>query len=177
MHGLVFKQLKGHVVDAHGRDAWTAVVEGVEGGRQAYLPVRAYPDEEFEGVLAAAVDLDGDDEGVLLRAVGERLGGSLHDTYHSQIDSGWGYFDLLENLPSVADSARAGGDADPPALEVDRVDDDRVTITYASGRERCDLAEGIAAGLATAYGEDVTVTQEACTHDGDRACEIVVEAG
>lgn len=175
MHGLVFKQLKGYVVDEHGRDAWTDVVEGVAAGRQAYLPVRSYPDEEFAGLLSASADLDGSGERALERAVGERLGRELENTYASQIDASWGYFDLLERVASVADAAREGGDADPPDLVVDRDGDERVEITYASDRRRCDLGKGIAVGLAAEYGEDVTVRERACMHDGGRECELVVE--
>jgi hypothetical protein len=176
MHGIVFKQLKGYVVDEHGRDAWTSVVEGVPAGRQAYLPVRAYPDEEFAALLSGAADLENGDERALERALGERLGAALYDTYESQIDTDWGYFDLLEQIESVADAARAGGDADPPDLAVDRDGDQRVEITYDSERRHCDLGKGIAVGLGAEYGHEVTVSEQACQHDGGRECELVVEA-
>jgi predicted hydrocarbon binding protein len=175
MHGIVFKQLKGHVVDEHGRDAWTDVVEDVEAGRQAYLPVRTYPDEEFTALLSAAADLGGGDERALQRALGVDLGAALYDTYASQIDSDWAYFDLLEHVETVHEAARAGGDAEPPHLEADRTGDQRVAVTYGSDRQLCDVGKGIAEGLAEEYGVDVSVRERSCMHEGGRECELVVE--
>lgn len=175
MHGIVFKQLKGYVVEEHGRDAWTEVVESVEAGRQAYLPVRTYPDEEFTALLSAAADLAGGDERALKRALGVDLGAALYDTYESQIDADWGYFDLLGNLESVHQAAREGDDAEPPYLEVDRTGDRRVAVTYGSERRLCDVGKGIAEGLAEEYGVDVSVRERSCMHEGGRECELVFE--
>jgi predicted hydrocarbon binding protein len=175
MHGIVFKQLKGHVVEEHGRDAWTEVVEAVEAGRQAYLPVRTYPDEEFTALLSAAADLEGGDERALQRALGVDLGGALADTYGSQIDADWGYFDLLEHVETVHEAAREGGDAEPPHLESERTDETRVEVTYGSDRRLCDVGKGIAEGLAAEYGVDVSVRERSCMHEGGRECELVFE--
>lgn len=177
MHGIVFKQLKGHVVDEHGRDAWTDIVEQVPAGRQAYLPVRSYPDEEFEGLLSAAGGLgNGDDRG-LQRALGERLGAALYDTYASQIDAEWGYFDLLEHVETVSEAAREDGDAGPPHLAVTREGDEQIAVTYGSERRLCDVGKGIAEGLAAEYDLAVHVQEHGCMHDGARECELVVSEG
>lgn len=176
MHGIVLKRLKEHVIEQHGRDAWTALVESVEAGRQAYLPVRAYPDAEFEALLSAAADLAHGDERRLQRTLGVGLGASLYSTYGSQVNADWGYFDLLEHVETVHEAARADGDAEPPHLETERTGDERVAVSYGSDRQLCDLGKGIAEGLAAEYGRDVTVEEGRCMHDGARTCELVVRA-
>jgi predicted hydrocarbon binding protein len=62
----------------------------------------------------------------------------------------------------------------PPELSAERVGDDRVSITYASDRELCDLAKGLVRGIGAYYDEPLAVNEPACMHDGDPHCELVV---
>jgi predicted hydrocarbon binding protein len=125
--------------------------------------------------VSAAADLGSGDERALQRGLGVDLGAALYDTYESQIDADWGYFDLLGSVESVHEAARAGGDAEPPHLAVEHDGDDRIAITYGSDRRLCDVGKGIAEGLADAYGVNVDVRERSCMLEGDRECELVLE--
>jgi serine/threonine protein kinase len=64
--------------------------------------------------------------------------------------------------------------AQPPILDVVRTSDDELRIIYTSDRKLCRLAKGILVGIARHFGESISVTDEACMHNGDPFCALHV---
>ena len=60
-------------------------------------------------------------------------------------------------------------------LTVQRVSANEVLIDYHSTRRLCQVAEGIAAGVAVHYGEAIEVSQSECMLRGDARCAISVK--
>jgi hypothetical protein len=61
-----------------------------------------------------------------------------------------------------------------PEFDYDASKPDGVTLSYASKRQLCRFAEGLAQGAADHFGEEATVVHERCTKQGDPACVISI---
>jgi predicted hydrocarbon binding protein len=65
-------------------------------------------------------------------------------------------------------------DAHPPDLKCIRTSADEVIIHYSSQRKMCDVAKGIAKGLAKFYEESISVSESTCMLKGDPTCTIMI---
>ena len=64
--------------------------------------------------------------------------------------------------------------ADVPEFAYDTTSTDVLTIFYSSARKLCALAEGLIHGAAAHYGEDATIAQAECMHQGASRCVLRV---
>ena len=177
MHGIVLKGLKDFVVEQYDLDTWHALRENAGIEMKMYVPISEYPDEEVLALVDSAVELTGIDAPDLLAAFGEFLVPQLVETYGVHVDEDWTGLDLIANVETyIHEALRAKNLSEfaPPELSAERVGDDRVSITYASDRELCDLAKGLVRGIGAYYDEQLAVDEPACMHDGDPHCELVV---
>jgi hypothetical protein len=176
MHGVFHKGFKDFVVAEYGDEAWRSAREtsGVE--RQVYLPVNSYPDQEFISLIDGLADTVDDSAFAFLESFGEFLADRLLDTYGRLLDDDWDAVDVVANAETgVHERLRAlDGDLSPPSLECDR-DGDVVTVVYGSPRRLCPIAKGLVRGVGEGVGPELDVSERQCVHDGDDACELVVE--
>ncbi len=179
MHGLIVNQLRQFVVDGHGRDAWANVIRTAGVSLAERPPIdRIYADDDVLAVVAAASSLTNTPAQDLLEAFGKFLAPTLLRVYAPLLDSGWRTLDVVEHTEEHIHTAVRLRDptAGPPYLTARRVAPDEVIVHYTSPRRLCAVAVGIVHGIATEFGESVTVTQTRCMLDGDRACELVVRS-
>jgi Haem-NO-binding len=63
----------------------------------------------------------------------------------------------------------------PPQLRVHPIGGGKVQIEYDSKRRLCGVAVGICRGVATFYGEHITIDQPECMERGAPACRLMVQ--
>jgi Haem-NO-binding len=173
MHGVIFTSLREYVTAAHGNE----LAADVFAGQPSFEVDQAYPDEQLVRLI-----------GRTAQASGREVDAVLHD---------FGLFTAITTFPrlypaffAVAPSAREFlltvearihelvratiPNAAPPELAITPLDDDGVSIIYASRRGLCVLLRGLVQGTASHYGEQATLEEQACMRRGDPACRFAV---
>jgi len=176
MHGMVFGELKKFVDKNMGGDSWQSLLKQLN-LRKVYIPIQEYPDEEILSLVGAASQATGISVHDLLIVFGKFIAPTLLHSYHRQITASWTLMDLLENTESTIHKVvrLRNPNASPPQLQIERINVDKIVITYTSPRRICGLALGIAQGLADQFGEQVEITQNHCMLSGDAACIIEIQ--
>lgn len=177
MHGIVLKGFKDFVIMRFDRETWRAIQAdaGLEG--KLYVPVTEYPDDEVRALLKAAVSISNTPANELLEAFGEFLLPSLLETYGVHVDDQWSALELIANVEEYIHTslrAKAVAAYTPPQLQSDWIDDSNVRIVYRSERTLCAFARGLISGIGTHRGEQLTIEERACMHNGDPQCVLVV---
>lgn len=173
MKGIIFNLAEEVVRNAHGEDAWDEALDraGLEG---SWTSLGDYPDEQINRVVAAAADLLGVDEQLVLRDIGEGAIPLLADRYphffapHADAVS----FVLTLNGLIHPEVKKLYPGATPPDFGVEEADAATLVLSYTSARKLCALAEGFLLGAATHYGQSVTLSQTDCKLKGDDRCLI-----
>ena len=97
----------------------------------------------------------------------------------SLVDPAWRTLDVLEHteeaIHGVMQAQHSG--ARPPRLLATRPEEGLVVLEYSSARRLCSLAKGIARGMASHYGERITLAEPLCMHRGDPICRIEARRG
>ena len=176
MHGIIHTELKGFVTSLMGVDGWRQVASTAGVFDTEYVSRQSYPDDDVPAIVSAASVLSGEPVPTLLRGFGVYLAPTLLSVYRPYVKSQWRTLDLLEHTETTMHRAVRLRDpgAAPPMLSVQRVSADEVLIDYRSTRRLCQVAEGIASGVAAHYGEQVEVSQSHCMLRGDARCAISV---
>lgn len=176
MHGIVFRGMKHHVVDTHGRETWDQVQEDAGVGPKVYLPVETYTDEEFFLLAQSAAKRTNQEPAEFLESLGRSMAAELVGTYGDVVPNEWDVLETIANAEeTIHTTLRARNpDLEPPELVCRRDSAEQVTVFYASDRQLCPVARGIVRGLANRYGESVTISEPRCMHHGDDHCKIVV---
>lgn len=170
MHGFIFSEIRKYVESKLGREAWLAVMEKAGLGRKEYENMLSYPDAEAVGIVVAASQITGIPVPTVLEDFGRFIGQDLVRIYRPLLDPSWKTLDFLLNVEETIHHIvrTRNRQAKPPRLVCSRVADDEVAIQYSSERRMSALARGIAAGVATHYGEEVEISEVPLTADGSK---------
>jgi len=176
MHGIILKGLKDYVVETHGQTAWDDTREQAAVDMQVYLPIKAYPDEDFFALADAAASETDQPKADLLEGFGHAVASQLLTTYGGVVDADWDALDVVEHAERAVHSSlrEHNDDLNPPDLTCVRETDDVCTVQYDSEKGMCAVARGIILGVGNHYDEPLLVQEEACTLDGDDQCELEV---
>lgn len=175
MKGIVFNLLAEAVADAHGDDAWDALLAGA-GLEGAYTSLGSYPDEDMVRLVGVAAAMLGCDRADVLRWFGRAAMPLLAERYGVFFE---GHRSAREFVRSVNDIIHPevrklyAGAGCPQFVFADDADG-RLLIGYSSPRQLCHLAHGFIEGAADRYGERVEVDHLACMLDGSPTCRIGV---
>lgn len=175
MHGIVFGELKQYVGERFGETAWRDLLTEAGIGPKLYLAVQEYPDEELGTILQAASRVTGMTIPQLLQDFGEFIGPHLVKMYRVYIEPEWGSLDVIEHTEErVHKMVRVQHrGARPPYLSTTRRNENEIVVHYSSARKLCDLAKGIALGVARHYGDTLHVTDLTCMQQGSERCDIL----
>lgn len=173
MKGIIFNLAEEVVRNAHGEDAWDAVLDGA-GLDGSWTTLGDYPDEHLSRVVASAAALLDVDAQTVLRTVGQGampLLAARYGHFFTPHNNALSFILTLNGLihPEVK---KLYPGATPPDFGVTESADGTVTMSYTSARKLCALAEGFVQGAATHYGQTVTLTQSDCELRGDARCLI-----
>lgn len=175
MHGMIFAELKKFVSRGFGDEEWFKVSQEAGVTRVSNLATESYPDSELFALVRAASRRTGIPTRELLLQFGEFIVPDLMKVFGAFVDKSWGALELLENTESVIHRAVRLQDpkAEPPKLRIRRNGPDEVTIVYTSARKLCAVAIGIIRGVATHYGEAISVEETTCMHHGATECTLI----
>jgi hypothetical protein len=175
MKGIVFNLLEEAVSRDFGEATWDRLLDdaGLDG---AYTSLGSYDDAEvlrLVDVASKALAIPPQD---VLRWFGKRAMPLLvarYPSFFSSHTSARGFLLTLNSLihPEVR---KLYPGATPPVFDFDTSDSETLVIGYNSARKLCALAEGFIDGAAEHYGEQPSIRQSECMHDGAAKCSFHV---
>jgi predicted hydrocarbon binding protein/predicted Ser/Thr protein kinase len=176
MHGLIFLQLQKFAQKRAGPQAWEALLREANLSNKSYSPAKAYSDEDLLAIVGATSRVLDLPTAAVVEAFGEFLGPELLKLYTQILKPEWKTLDVLEHTEKLIHTAVRVGNpgAHPPVLDAVRTREDEVQLVYSSERKMCHLVKGIISGLGHHFGEEVSVTHEACMLSGDPFCSMRV---
>ncbi|QCW03020.1 heme NO-binding domain-containing protein [Natrinema pallidum] len=172
MHGIILQTLQSFVVDTYGEDAWLSIQEEADIEKRVYVPVTVYPDGDVYEIARTAGDLTDQSPRTILTQYGQWVVPALLETYDLHIDDDWEGLELIANIQQFHTSLRTRDmtTLTTPRIRSERVDGNRVRITYDSDRKLCDVARGAIQGVSDRFDEDLVAEERTCMHEGDDAC-------
>lgn len=178
MKGVIFNLLESVVTDAHGEQAWEALLDdaGLEG---TYTAVGSYPDADLFALVAAGARRFETSEPELVRWFGRSAIPLLAERYPAFFEAHHSVRTFLPTLNDVihAEVRKLYPEAEVPTFEFVAGSGDSVRMAYRSPRRLCALAEGFIEGAGDHFGEVVTVRQSECMLEGADRCLLVVAVG
>jgi hypothetical protein len=161
MHGIIHAELKKFVEKNHGIEAWQAILEKANLGPKIYLFTATYPDEEAVAIVTAASELTGTPAEDILEAFGLFIAPSLMNMFKALIKPEWGTMELLLNtedtIHRVVRMKNPG--AAPPKLNFEQTGPKELKLLYNSPRQMSAVGRGIITGVASHYGDTVSITE------------------
>jgi predicted hydrocarbon binding protein len=176
MHGLIFLQLQKFAQRRVGPQAWEVLMREANIPLKSYSPARTYADDDFFALVGALSRVLGKSEAAVVEAFGEFIAPELVRLYGRLLNPEWKTLEVVENTERLIHATVRVGNpgARPPVLDVIRTSADELQVIYTSERKLCHLAKGILAGIANHFRESITVSDEACIHNGDPYCALRV---
>jgi hypothetical protein len=177
VHGIIFTSLKKYATTKLGPEAWTSLLREAGLSGKVYLPTQGYDDKEIFGLVSTASKITGQPAQTLLEEFGEFIVPDLVSIYRSMIRPEWRTIDLIDNVENTIHRAVRLRDksAAPPTLAVSRTGPTEILVVYSSARRMCGVAKGIARGVATHYGERISITESTCMLRSDSACRLAIK--
>jgi hypothetical protein len=177
MHGIIFTELRKYVDTKLGGDAWGDLLNAAGLKGRMYLPIQEYPDAEAVTLVTTAAQITGLDAAVILQDFGVFIAPSLLGMYRTLVKPEWRTLEVLEftegTIHKVVRARNPG--AKPAELTAVRISETELHLTYGSHRKMCPVAKGIIKGLGLHFGEEITVVETQCMHQGASECKMVVE--
>ncbi|SIS12721.1 heme NO-binding domain-containing protein [Natronorubrum thiooxidans] len=176
MHGIILKTLQAFVVDTYGEDAWLTIQREADLEEKVYVPVTVYPDRDVYELVHTAGELTDQSPRTILAQYGKWVVPALLETYALHIDDEWDGLELIANIQQFHTSLRTRDltTLTTPRIRSERIDENRVKITYDSDRKLCDIARGAIEGVADRFDENLVYQEQTCMHDGDDACRFEI---
>lgn len=171
MKGIIFNLLEQVVSQERGEDAWDALLESasLDG---VYTSLGNYPEAQLVTlihVMSATSNRSPED---VLRFFGTQAIPLLANKYPVFFEGHRSVRTFLLTLNDVIhpEVRKLYPGANVPEFTYAATSGDTLTMTYASPRRLCALAEGLIAGAAAHYGDRVEIAQFECMHRGDERC-------
>jgi hypothetical protein len=175
LHGIILSEFHKFLVQSQGEDTWRHVSQRANLLDVTFTPLEIFPDECMTRLVAASEGIIRVSPWTLLESFGEHLVPRLLGLYQVLLKPTWRTLDVIEHAENTVHRVVRTRDpgASPPRLKTERTAPDEVVLTYDSPRRLCALAKGIARGIASHFGEELTLEERSCMLRGDPACIIV----
>jgi len=176
VHGSIFFLLKKFVDQNLPEGTWARLNQGA-GTSGSFGLTENYPLGDINAIVEEASKLTGTPVNILKEKFGEYLVPDLFQLYSSYLKPHWKTFEVLEHTELVMHGAvrRLNSTANPPILNVTKVNDKLLMIDYFSHRRMGCLAVGIIKGIARYYNESDKVTVTPATDPDAERVQIKVE--
>jgi len=178
VHGLIFFYIQ-KFADVAGSGTTSRVIARSSGHTTAaqYLPSGVYPDADAVELLQAIARSTGRPLPLVLEQFGEFLAPHLLKVAGKYVDPGWRTLDLIERTESIIHTMirNANPGAAPPVLETVRPSPGELHLVYSSARQLCPMAKGLIRGLATHFGDRITIDESSCMLRGDPFCSFALQ--
>lgn len=172
MKGIVFTEFLDLVGDRFGEEIVDRIIEESDlASGAAYTAVGTYDHAEIITLvskLSAATQIPVPD---LLRTYGSHLFHRFAEHYPHLFSGIGSCFDFLAQIDNYihVEVRKLYPDAELPEIHCERKGDDRLELTYQSGRPLAYFAEGLIRGSVAHFGESVDVEMMDITADGTHA--------
>lgn len=173
MKGIVFNLLEHVIREEHGESTWDALLEASQ-VKGSYTSLGSYPDSELMQIVAAAssaLDTPADE---VVRWFGRRALPVLASRYPKFFERASCARSFVLSLNHIIhpEVRKLYPGADVPEFDFDTSSDTVLVMGYRSARKLCAFAEGLIAGAADHYGEEVEIGHPSCMHRGDEKCVL-----
>lgn len=175
VHGSIFFLLKKFVENNFPPGTWGKL--NTETGTSVTFEItKSYPIATIGAIIGTASKLTGISVNDLKEQFGEYLVPDLFQLYSSYLKPEWKTFDVVENTELVMHGAvrKLNSTANPPILNVVRVNEKLLMIDYHSKRRMGSLAVGIIKGIAKYYNESEKITIQNMGDPDDERVQIKV---
>lgn len=176
VHGSIFFLLKKHINAEHAPGTWENLLK-LSGASGEYEITLSYPLQQIGSIVAAASQLTGVSPHNIQERFGEYLVPDLFKLYGSYLRPEWKTFDVLLHTEAVMHGAvrKLNSAANPPVLNVTRVNEKLLIIDYYSKRRMSALALGIIKGIANYFGESESINIKPMSDPDAERVQIRVE--
>jgi Haem-NO-binding len=177
MHGTIFFELKKYVeAKLGGQEAWDKLLSESELGARTYEVMADYPDSDVIKLISTVSRITGMPVSAILEDFGVFIAPDLLQMYSGVINPAWKTLDVIEHTEDEIHRVVRlhNRDAHPPNLQCVRTSEDEIVIHYGSPRKMCDVAKGIAKGLANYFKENISISESTCMHRGNSTCTIQI---
>lgn len=174
MKGVIFNATQAAVIELFDEDTWDDLLDAAEVDG-VYSSVGTYEDADLLAIVAAAVSATGMSTEDVLIAVGRKALSYLADRVPSLLEDCTNAFDMLGMIHDVihVEVKKLYDDAKPPEFTFVKLADNAVRMGYRSPRMLDALAEGLVYGVGDRFGEELQVTRQPATPDGEVMFDIV----
>ncbi len=97
MHGNIFAELQKYAETKHGKGTWNQLLKKAGLENKVYLPIKAYPDTEVVGLVAAASSMLGLSVAGVLEDFGEFIAPALMKMFGHLLIPEWKTIDVIDN--------------------------------------------------------------------------------
>lgn len=177
VHGSIFFLLKKYIDHSFGFGAWDDILAKSKTTQTNFDITRAYPLEEIGAIIGTVSQMTGKSVNELKEAFGEYLVPDLFSLYKDYLQPHWRTLDVVEHTERVMHGAvrKLNSAADPPILNVTRVNKNKLMVDYFSRRKMGALAIGIIKGIARYYNEHEKIRLTLTTDPDAERVQIVIE--
>ena len=176
VHGSIFYLLRKYVDSSFAEGTWANLIK-LSGASGEYDITSNYPIQEIGLIVAAASQLTGISPQDIQERFGEYLVPDLFKVYADYLRPEWKTFDVLLHTENVMHGAvrKLNSTANPPILNVTKVNNQLLVIDYYSQRRMGALAIGIIKGIAKHFGETEMITIKSMSDPEAERVQIRVE--
>ena len=176
MKGVVFTEFLDMVEATYYPEVVDDIIDASDLATSgAYTAVGTYPATEMTALVRALSERVETPVPDLLSAFGHHLFGRFHEMYPEFFGDSADAMDFLQGIESVihTEVRKLYPDAQLPAITVERVTPDTLTLEYASPRGLADLAEGLIRGALAHFRSGGTVARENLADDGSASRFVI----
>lgn len=175
MKGVIFNVFEEVIVEQFGATMWDDLLDATELDG-AYTSLGSYPDNDIVALIGASAAKLSKSPQDMLRWFGRNAIPVLALRYPVFFEAPRTTRNFLLSVNSIIhpEVRKLYSGAGCPHFQF-KERPGLLVIGYDSPRRMCHLAEGFVAGVADHYGDNVTVSQIRCMHQGASSCELTVE--
>lgn len=163
MKGIVFSEFNEMVEEVFSPEIADRIIEESDlPSEGAYTSVGTYDHAELVSMVIKLSEITHTPVPQLVQAFGKHLIPRFFDLYPGFFDSVTNTFDFLSTIENHVhfEVLKLYPDAELPSFDVESQDDQKLVMTYSSGRPFADLAEGLILGSCDHFNENIKVERE-----------------
>lgn len=176
MKGVIFTCLEEQIIEGFGIGVWNQILAEANSDG-LYISGQSYDDDDLFTLVTAIENLLNVGRVDIVRGFGEKLFAQLLDAHPSVMAKVNSLEQLLTGLENTVhlQVKKLYDSPNLPMFTHRYIDNNSLLLEYHSPRQLCILAEGLLAGAAAHFKQEIKLQHPRCTHHGHPHCELIVE--
>lgn len=176
MKGIVFSVFANFVETIHGLEVWDEVLNVVQPiSKGIYTSGSSYSDAELFVLIGALSKITGESVEDLVFSLGYFMLNAVAKIYPALFrDKNLKEFLLSIDSVIHVEVKKLYPDADTPTFTYEDPGQNQLVMIYFSKRKMCRLAEGLIAGAADHFKENIVINKTTCCGKGDASCRFEI---